>query len=114
MREVNKNSNYVFAKAEADKVDDQIIEVLRSGSSFRVEAGAGSGKTYSLNKVIDWIQFDQNGLIPRRLVALLGEISELHMKSFDDVLQLEHITNGYNADYAHPRFIAELLRYANM
>ncbi|OUQ07237.1 DNA/RNA helicase [Erysipelatoclostridium sp. An15] len=56
MREVNKNSNYVFAKAEADKVDDQIIEVLRSGSSFRVEAGAGSGKTYSLNKVIDWIQ----------------------------------------------------------
>ena len=56
MSEVNKNSNYVSAKAEADKVDDQIIEVLRSGSSFRVEAGAGSGKTYSLNKVIDWIQ----------------------------------------------------------
>ena len=65
-------------------------------------------------KVIDWIQFDQNGLIPRRLVALLGEISELHMKSFDDVLQLEHITNGYNADYAHPRFIAELLRLGDL
>lgn len=49
-------SNYALAKAEADKVDEQIIEVLRGGSSFRVEAGAGSGKTYSLNKVIDWIQ----------------------------------------------------------
>ncbi|HIS60638.1 MAG TPA: ATP-binding protein [Candidatus Scybalomonas excrementigallinarum] len=65
-------------------------------------------------KAVDWIQFDQNGLIPKRLVALLGEISELHMKSFDDVLQLEHITNGYNADYAHSRFIAELLRLGDL
>lgn len=45
--------NYELAKAEADKVDEQIIEVLQAGHSFRVEAGAGSGKTYSLNKVIE-------------------------------------------------------------
>lgn len=31
-------------------------ETLQSKQNFRVEAGAGSGKTYSLNKVIDWIQ----------------------------------------------------------
>lgn len=48
--------NYDLAKAEADKVDAQIIETLKSGHSFRVEAGAGSGKTYSLNRVIEWIQ----------------------------------------------------------
>ena len=42
-------ANYNFAKAEADKIDAQIIETLKSGHSFRVEAGAGSGKTYSLN-----------------------------------------------------------------
>lgn len=48
--------NYQIAKAEADKVDEQIIEILQMGSSFLVEAGAGSGKTYSLNKVIEWIQ----------------------------------------------------------
>lgn len=48
--------NYGLAKAEADKVDARIIEVLKSGHSFRVEAGAGSGKTYSLNRVIEWIQ----------------------------------------------------------
>lgn len=41
---------------EANKVDKQIIEVLESGKSFRVEAGAGSGKTYSLNKVVEWLQ----------------------------------------------------------
>ena len=48
--------NYELAKEKADKVDEQIIEALRAGRSFRVEAGAGSGKTYSLNKVIEWIQ----------------------------------------------------------
>ena len=49
-------ANYDLAKAEADKVDAQIIETLKTGHSFRVEAGAGSGKTYSLNRVIEWIQ----------------------------------------------------------
>ena len=50
------DANYDIAKAEADRVDKQIIEILKSGHSFRVEAGAGSGKTYSLNRVIEWIQ----------------------------------------------------------
>ena len=38
-------ANYNLAKTEADKIDAQIIETLKSGHSFRVEAGAGSGKT---------------------------------------------------------------------
>ena len=49
-------TNYAVAKAEADKVDEIIIDTIKRGLSFRVEAGAGSGKTYSLNKVIEWIQ----------------------------------------------------------
>lgn len=56
MSEDHRNENYALAKAEADKVDEHIITVLQSGNSFRVEAGAGSGKTYSLNKAIEWIQ----------------------------------------------------------
>ena len=46
-------SNYDIAKAEADRVDEQIIAALKAGRSFRVEAGAGSGKTYSLNRRIN-------------------------------------------------------------
>ena len=38
-----------------DEIDTQIIGTLKSGKSFRVEAGAGSGKTYSLYKVVEWI-----------------------------------------------------------
>ena len=51
-----KGHNYDTAKAEADKVDKQIIVALQEGHNFRVEAGAGSGKTYSLNRVIEWVQ----------------------------------------------------------
>ena len=56
MNRDNIQSNYEIAKNEADKTDKNIIETLLSGKSFRVEAGAGSGKTYSLNKVIEWLQ----------------------------------------------------------
>ena len=49
-------TNFEIAKADADKVDELIIETLQNGDSFCVEAGAGSGKTYSLNKVIEWLQ----------------------------------------------------------
>lgn len=43
-------------KKEAEKIENEIIAAIKSGQSFRVEAGAGAGKTYSLNKVINWIQ----------------------------------------------------------
>lgn len=56
MADEQKGINYKLAKAEADKVDAQIIAALQAGHSFRVEAGAGSGKTYSLNRAIEWIQ----------------------------------------------------------
>lgn len=56
MGEGYTGANYDLAKAEADKVDEHIVETLKSGRSFRVEAGAGSGKTYSLNRAIEWIQ----------------------------------------------------------
>lgn len=51
-----ERANYEKAKQEADKVDLKIIELIKKGKNFRVEAGAGSGKTYSLNKTIEWLQ----------------------------------------------------------
>lgn len=56
MRDNPKSANYDIAKEEADRIDAQIIASLQEGHNFRVEAGAGSGKTYSLNKVIEWVQ----------------------------------------------------------
>ncbi|NBK99661.1 MAG: ATP-dependent helicase [Clostridia bacterium] len=56
MNKCRENSNYNTAKEEADRIDKIIMNTLQCGQSFRVEAGAGSGKTYSLNKAIEWIQ----------------------------------------------------------
>ncbi len=36
------------------------LDMLQQGKNFRVEAGAGSGKTYSTELNIEWIQ-DING-----------------------------------------------------
>lgn len=49
-------TNKERAEARADKLDKLIIDTLSSGRSFRVEAGAGAGKTHSLMKVIDWLE----------------------------------------------------------
>lgn len=47
-------SSYDIAKQMADETDEQIISYIVSKKNIKVEAGAGSGKTYSLHKVIDW------------------------------------------------------------
>lgn len=60
------------------------------------------------------IRLDQNGLIPERLIILLGEIAYLHTRNFSQVLELEQVTNGYGSDYVHPRFLAELLRLGDL
>lgn len=41
---------------QANLTEQYIIDTLKSGKSFIVEAGAGSGKTFSLMKVIDWLE----------------------------------------------------------
>lgn len=61
-----EKTNYELAKARADEIDTEIIDTLRSGRSFRVEAGAGSGKTYSLHRVIEWIDTNQAKQFRRR------------------------------------------------
>lgn len=60
-------TNRERAEARANEIDRRIIETVQSGCSFRVEAGAGAGKTYSLERVVDWLdrekkaQFRRNG-----------------------------------------------------
>ena len=59
MSNIINGNNYEIAKNEADKIDIEIINILKDGKNFRVEAGAGSGKTYSLNRVIEWLQVNK-------------------------------------------------------
>ena len=59
-------SNYKRAEQEAKKIEEIIRATLESGKNFRVEAGAGSGKTFSLIKVIEWIQKNKWGYYQKR------------------------------------------------
>lgn len=49
-------TNHEIASHRADEIDALIINTMKEGKSFKVEAGAGAGKTYSLLKVIDWLE----------------------------------------------------------
>ena len=55
-----------------------------------------------------------NGLIPQRLIMLLADIVCLHTESSKKVLDLDYRTNGFNADYVHPRFLAQMLRMGDL
>lgn len=66
MEEIINISNRDNAIQEANKAEEKIIRALENGQSFRVEAGAGSGKTYSLNNVIRWIQENKQNEYQRK------------------------------------------------
>lgn len=93
------------------KVRKYVTEII--ASYFR---GKHSSITRQyLNKLEDWkLDLTQNGLIHNRLIKLVGEISFLHSQSFEDVMKLDYTSNGYNSDYIHPRFIAELIRLGDL
>lgn len=58
--------NREIAEQRADELDVVIINTLKSGKSFRVEAGAGTGKTHSLMKVIEWLEQEKRWELKRK------------------------------------------------
>lgn len=60
------------------------------------------------------LDFSFNNLIQELLIQLLGDIICLHTQSGRKILDLDYRTNGFNADYAHPRFIAQMLRMGDL
>lgn len=60
------------------------------------------------------VDFSHSGLIQSRLIKLLGLICELHTADSDKVLEMDYQTDGFGSDYAHPRFVAMLLRLGDL
>lgn len=76
---------------------------------------ASLSKDYLQRFARDWgLDLSYNGLIPQRLLYLLGEISYLHTENLDSILQLDYTANGFSSDYIHPRFVAEMLRLGDL
>ena len=60
------------------------------------------------------IDLSFNGLIQSRLINLLSDIVGSHGEASSKILELDPVTDGFNADYAHPRFLAEMLRMGDL
>lgn len=75
--------------------EDSKAYIKHMGSAFQIDLGS-------------------NGLIQQRLIMLLGDIVCLHTESSQKILDLDYRTNGFNADYAHPRFLAQMLRMGDL
>ena len=58
-------TNREIAEARANEIDQKIIETVQSGKSFRVEAGAGAGRTFSLERVIEWLDKEKTTCFKR-------------------------------------------------
>lgn len=60
------------------------------------------------------VDLGHNHLVQSRLIKLLGEICALHTAPAEKILELDYQTNGFDSDYAHPRFVAMLLRLGDL
>ena len=79
----------------------------------------GQHADYSKDYIMDisnvWgIDLGHNGLIKKRLVNLLAEMSAIHTKPFEDIFKLHKEANGFQNDYIHPRLIACLIRLGDV
>lgn len=87
---------------------------LINANYFRTQH-AQLSKTYINSAVQKFdLDFGHNGLIQPRLIKLLGQICAIHTESTEKVLDLDYQTNGFDSDYAHPRFVAMLLRLGDL
>ena len=87
---------------------------LINANYFRTQH-AQLSKAY-INSAVQKFDLDlgHNGLIQPRLIKLLGQICAIHTESTKKALDLDYQTNGFDSDYAHPRFVAMLLRLGDL
>lgn len=116
-----RNAVQWLRKMEAGKKDDALwpLHIVRSvqlidAAYFRSQHAAMS-KSY-IERIAQGLQIDlgHSGLVRGRLLQLLGEICACHTAPEDQVLELPYETNGFGSDYAHPRFVAMLLRLGDL
>ena len=60
------------------------------------------------------IDLSFNGLIQLRLIKLLSDVVGSYGEASSKILEFDYVTDGFNADYAHPRFLAEMLRMGDL
>ena len=84
-------------------------------SSYCRNKHADFSREYILDEENEWnVDLGHNGLIKNRLISLIGDISVIHTKPFEDVLSLYKESNGFKNDCVHPRLVACMLRLGDV
>lgn len=112
-----KNINALINRKEDAVFDPLVVSrnvTLINAAYFRRYHSEISRKYIDLWKEGLEIDFGHSGLIQSRLIKLLGLICELHTSDSDKVLKLDYQTDGFGTDYAHPRFVASMLRLGDL
>lgn len=87
---------------------------LINGAYFRSRhARLSKSYIHSFGQEFD-LDLGHNDLIQPRIIKLLGQICSLHTEPIEKVLDLDFQTDGFDSDYAHPRWIAMLLRLGDL
>lgn len=110
-----------FVRATHDLTKEHFWPLEASRYVRLINAALFRGKHARMSKeYIDFtapelgLDIGHNRLIPPRLVKLLGRICQLHTEPLDNVMELDYQTNGFDSDYAHPRFVAMMLRLGDL
>lgn len=110
-----------FVRKTHDLAKEQKWPLETSRYVRLINAALFRGKHARISK--DYIEFTapelgldlgHNHLIQPRLVKLLSQICRLHTEPLDQVMKLDYQTNGFDSDYAHPRFVAMMLRLGDL
>lgn len=104
---------------KAEKVGSWPIQVRNAvtiliSEYYRRQHAAMSGSYVKEMGNMFHLDLSFSGLIQDRLIQLLGDIVCLHTEPGRKILDLDYRTNGFNADYAHPRFLAQMLRMGDL
>jgi len=121
--DLRKAANYIlqieYASAKQQTEKSWLLQANRYitliiADYYRSKHGILS-KEYIQGMGKEWeMDLTYNGLIQTRLISLLGEIAHLHTCTSKEIMQLPYKAIGHNADYIHPRFIAEMVRMGDL
>lgn len=119
--EVRRAANIILSNQKEKEPVDILwsLDVKEAVTLVTSKYCRGKHGDFSRNYILDinnvWgIDIGHNGLIKKRLVSLIADISAMHTKKFQDLYKLHKEANGFKGDYVHPRLIASLLRLGDV
>lgn len=116
---LRRAADFLLKKENIAKVSSWPLETYRSVglviSTYFRGRHAQMSKSYIQTSMAGLeLDLGHSNRIQPRLIKLLARICQLHTEPSEKILELEFQTNGYRSDYAHPRFIAVLLRLGDL